>query len=134
MCHWPKWYHVLNWFFEIYLNFEWYKSFINQYLPHSESKSYHKNFINCTHQDLSNNTKSTFQFFQKIQLQFIFYWKNHWILKNFYTRNPNVMELSPCTPTRQKLSKDIKNMIWSILVWWISYLQNKIKQITFFHR
>jgi hypothetical protein len=44
------------------------------------------------------------------------------------------MELSPCTPTRQKLSKDIKNMIWSILVWWISYLQNKIKQITFFHR
>jgi len=45
MCHWPKWYHVLNWFFEIYLNFEWYKSFINQYLPHSESKSYHKNSI-----------------------------------------------------------------------------------------
>jgi len=32
-------------FFGIYLNFEWYKSFINQYLPHFESKSYHINFI-----------------------------------------------------------------------------------------
>jgi len=37
-------------------------------------------------------------------------------------------------PTHRKLSNDMKNMIWSILVRWISYLQNEIKQITFFPR
>jgi hypothetical protein len=45
------------------------KSLKNQYLPHSESKSYQKNSINPAHQDLSNNTKATFQFLQKFQLQ-----------------------------------------------------------------
>ncbi len=29
-----------TWFFGIYLNLQWQKSFKNQYLPHSESKSY----------------------------------------------------------------------------------------------
>jgi hypothetical protein len=29
---------------------------------------------------------------------------------------------------RWELSKNTKNMIWSIRVWWISYLQNKTKQ------
>ncbi len=60
--------------------------------------------------------------------------KNHSIFKNFCIESPNVMEPSPCTPTHRKLSNDIKNMIWSILVRWISHLQNEIKQITFFHR
>jgi hypothetical protein len=31
-----------TWFFGIYLNFQWKKSLKNQYLPHSESKSYQK--------------------------------------------------------------------------------------------
>ncbi len=34
-----------TWFFRIYLNFQWQKSFKNQYLPHSESKSYQINSI-----------------------------------------------------------------------------------------
>jgi hypothetical protein len=34
-----------TWFFGIYLNFQWQKSFKNQYLPHSESKSYQINSI-----------------------------------------------------------------------------------------
>jgi len=34
-----------TWFFGIYLNFWWKKSFKNQYLPHSESKSYQINSI-----------------------------------------------------------------------------------------
>jgi hypothetical protein len=33
------------WFFGIYLNFQQQKSFRNQYLPHSESKSYQINSI-----------------------------------------------------------------------------------------
>jgi hypothetical protein len=54
-----------TWFFGIYLNFQWQKSLKNQYLPHSESKSYQIN-----HQDLSNNTKGTFQLLRNFQLQF----------------------------------------------------------------
>jgi hypothetical protein len=34
-----------TWFFGIYLNFQQQKSLKNQYLPHSESKSYQINFI-----------------------------------------------------------------------------------------
>jgi hypothetical protein len=53
------------------LNFQWQKSPQNQYLPHSESKSYQINSIkSCSHRDLSNDTKCTFQFLQKIQLRF----------------------------------------------------------------
>jgi hypothetical protein len=38
------------------------KSFKNQYLAYSKSKSYQINSLNHAHQYLSNNTKSTFQF------------------------------------------------------------------------
>jgi hypothetical protein len=34
-----------TWFFGIYLNFQWHNSLKNQYLPHSESKSYQINSI-----------------------------------------------------------------------------------------
>ncbi len=34
-----------TWFFGIYLKFQWQKSLKNQYLPHSESKSYPRKFI-----------------------------------------------------------------------------------------
>ncbi len=34
-----------TWFFGIYLNFQWQKSIENQYLPHSESKSYQMNSV-----------------------------------------------------------------------------------------
>jgi len=58
-----------TWFFGIYLNLQWQKLLQNQYFPHSESKFYQINSIN---QDLSNNTKGTFQFLQNSQLQFNF--------------------------------------------------------------
>jgi hypothetical protein len=57
-----------TWFFGIYLNFQWQKSLKNKYLPHSESKSYQIIPLNPAHQDLSNNTKGTFQFLQNFQL------------------------------------------------------------------
>jgi len=38
--------------------------------PYFKSKSYQINSIKSSHQDLSNNTKGTFQFFQNFQLQF----------------------------------------------------------------
>jgi hypothetical protein len=53
-----------------------------------------------------------------------FQWKNHSIFKNFCTTSPSVIEPSPCTPPHWELSKDTKNMIWSIPVQWISQLQN----------
>ncbi len=59
-----------TWFFGIYLNFQQQKSLKNQYLPHSESKSYQINSIkSCSSRSL-NNTKGTFQFLRNFQLQF----------------------------------------------------------------
>jgi len=58
-----------TWFFGIYLNFQRQKSLQNQYLPHSESKSYETNSIKSSHQDLSNNTKGTFQILRNFQLR-----------------------------------------------------------------
>jgi hypothetical protein len=52
------------------LNFHRQKSLLNQYLPHSESKSYQINSIKSSHQDLSNNTRGTFQILQSFQLWF----------------------------------------------------------------
>jgi hypothetical protein len=34
-----------TWFSGIHLNFHWHKSLENQYLPHSESKSYQINYV-----------------------------------------------------------------------------------------
>jgi hypothetical protein len=51
-----------TWFFGIYLNFQCQKSLKNQYLK--------LNPLNPAHQDLSNNTKSTFQFLGNFQLRF----------------------------------------------------------------
>jgi hypothetical protein len=57
-------------FFGIYLNFQQQKSLKNQYLQNSESKSYQINSINSSHQDISKNTKCTFQFLRNFQLRF----------------------------------------------------------------
>jgi hypothetical protein len=61
-----------TWFLGIYLNFQGQKSLNNQYLPHSESRSYHINSIksHILNPDLSNNTKGTFQFLRNFQLRF----------------------------------------------------------------
>jgi hypothetical protein len=57
-----------TWFFGIYLNFQWQKSLKNQYLSHSESKSYQINSIKSSHQDIFNNIKGTFQFLRNFLL------------------------------------------------------------------
>jgi hypothetical protein len=110
-----------TWFFGIYLNFQSKKSVKSQDFPHFGSKSYQINSTkSCSSR--SNNTKDTFQFLRNFQLwfNFIFSVKNQSIFKNFCATSPKVMEPSPCTPPCQELSKDTKNTIWSILVWWIS--------------
>ncbi len=69
--------------------------------------------LNPAHQDLSNNTKGTFQFLRNFQLQF--QWRSPSMFKNFCTTSPKAMEPSPCTPSRWapcwELSKDTKNTI-----------------------
>ncbi len=74
--NYPKCYHVLNWFSlptPDFLEFIWIFSCRNhlkiKYLPYSESKSYQINSIKSSYQDLSNNTKVTFQFLRNFQLQ-----------------------------------------------------------------
>jgi hypothetical protein len=103
-----------TWFFGIYLNFQGQKSFKNQYLPHSESKSYQINSIK------SCSSRSFQQHQRHIPIPLKFQWRNHSIFKNFWATSRNIMEPSPCTPPGWELSKDSKNTIWSIPVWWIS--------------
>jgi hypothetical protein len=96
------------------LNFQRQKSPQNQYLPHSESKSYQINSIkSCSHRDLSNNTKCTFQFLQSFQLRFNLIFNEELIQysKTFalqvQTSWNHTHEPTPC----QKLFKDTKNTI-----------------------
>ncbi len=111
-----------TWFFGIYLNFQRQKSLQNQYLPHSESKSYQINSVKSC-------SSRSFQQYQRLipilpkfsaRIYFNFQWKNHSIFKNFYTTSPNTMKPTPYTPPPRELSKETKNTIWSILVQWIS--------------
>jgi hypothetical protein len=123
-----------TWFFGIYWNFQQQKSLNNQYLSHSEFKSYQINPLNPAHQDLSNSTKRTFQSLWSFQLQFnLVHWRNHSIFKNFYTTSPNAMKPNRCTPSPQELFKETTNVIWSIPVQWISSVQNKTKQTNKLH-
>jgi hypothetical protein len=55
------------------LIFQHQKSLKNQYFPHFESKSYPKIPLNFFHQDLSNNTKGTFQFSQNFNYDLIYF-------------------------------------------------------------
>ncbi len=113
-----------TWFLKFYLNF---KSFLNEYLPHSESKSYQINSIkSCSSRSFQEHQRQVPippKFSPRIS--FNFQWRNHSLFKNFCTTSPNIMEPSPCTPPHQELSKDNKKTIWSIPLWWILELQNK---------
>jgi hypothetical protein len=121
LCRWPKCYHVLNWFFlpkpgflGFILIFSW-KNHLKINISHILNPNLSKWIpLIPAHQDLSNNTKGTFQFVWNFQ------WKNHSIFKNFDTASIKVMEPSPCTSPHRELSKDFKNMILRIPVRWIS--------------
>jgi hypothetical protein len=69
--------------------------FKNQYLPPSEIP------LNPAHQDLSNNTKATFQFLRNFQLQFNLIFSEEIIQysRTFAPQVQNAMEPSPCTPS-----------------------------------
>jgi hypothetical protein len=101
-----------NLVFRIYLNFQQQKSLKNQYLLHSESKSYQITPIeSLLNQDLSNNTKCTFQSLKKIQLWFHLIF-NEKIIPYSRTFAPQVQtswNQSPCTPPHRELSKDTEN-------------------------
>jgi hypothetical protein len=119
------------------LNFQRHKSFLNQYNPHFKSKSYQINFIkSCSSRSFQQHQRHAPippKFSARIYLNF--QWKNHSIFKNFCIASPNTMEQSRCTPPPWELSKETKNVICSILVWWISSVQTKQnKHATFFHR
>ncbi len=123
-----------TWFLGIYLNFQQQKSLENQYLPHSESKSYQINSI-------KSSSSRSFQQHQRdvpipskfsARIYFNFQWRNHSIFKNFCTASPTVVEPSWCTPPPEELSKDTKDVIWSILVRWLSSLQNKTNKLPSF--
>ncbi len=104
------------------LNFQWQKSLLNQYFPHSESKSYQINSIKSCSSRSFQKTQRHIPIPPKnlATIQFNFQWKNHSIFKNFYIASPNAMKPSQCTPPPRELSKETKNAIWSILVWCIS--------------
>jgi hypothetical protein len=116
-----------TWFFGIYLNFQGQKSFLNQYLPHSESKSYKIKFIKSCSPRYFQKNQDHIPIPPKFSatIQFNFQWRNHSIFNNFCTASLNAMKLSWCTPPSQELSKETKNVIWNIPVQWISSVQNK---------
>ncbi len=104
---------VLNLF-----EFQQQKSHKNQCLLHSKSKSYQINSMkSCSSRSFQQHHR---QFLQKNSILFYFQWRNHSISKNSYTASPIAMKPSRCTPPPWKLSKETKNAIWSIPVWWIS--------------
>jgi len=102
-----------TWFFGIYFNFQRQKSLLNQYLPHSKSKSYQ---INC----IKSCSSRSFQQHQMHTPMILcnFQWRNHSIFKKLYTASPNAMKPSQRTPPPKELSKETKNTIWCILVQW----------------
>ncbi len=110
-----------TWFLKIYLNFQRQKSLKNKYLPHSESKSYQiipiKSCSSRSFQQHPRHIPIPLEIF-KLWFSLIF---SEEIIQYSRTSAPQVqMSWTPCTPPRQELSKDTKNMIWSILVRWIS--------------
>jgi len=101
-----------TWFFGIYLNFQRLKSLKNQYLPHFQSKFYQINSLKSSHQDLSKNTKGTFQFLQNFQLQFNLIFSEE-IIQYSRTFAPQVqMSWNQAhAPLIERLSKDPKDTI-----------------------
>jgi hypothetical protein len=92
-----------TWFLKFYLNFQQQKSLKNQYLSTFWIQILpNKISLNPPHQDLSNNTKGTFQFLWNFQLRcnLIFSEKIiQYSSRTFCSASPNIMEPSPGTPS-----------------------------------
>ena len=117
-------------------NFQQQKSLKNQYLSHSESKSYQISSIkSCS--SSSNNTKGTFQFLRNFQLQFNLIFSEE-IIQYSRTFAPQVqmswnkpMDPSSSRAFQRHQEHDLKH---PSLVDLITTKQNKTKQSTFLHR
>ncbi len=119
-----------TWFFEIYLNSQWQNSFKNQYLPHSESKSYQINSIKSrSFQQHQRHIPIPLKF--SAMIQFNFQWRNHSIFKNFCTTSPNIMEPSRCTPLIESFPKTPRT--WSEASWYGGSHSYKTEQMTLLH-
>ncbi len=98
-----------TWFFGIYLNFQWQISFLNQYPPHSESKSYQINSIkSCSSRSFQKHQRHIpILPKRKIQLRFNLIFSEEIIqyTRNFCTSRPNTMKPSQCTPPRETFPK-----------------------------
>jgi len=130
----------LNWFLlpkPGFLEFIWIFSgrrshFKNQYLPQSEIP------LNPAHQDLSNNTKATFQFLLNFQLQFNLIFSEE-IIQYSRTFAPQVQtpwNQAHATPSLSRAFQRHQehHLKHPCLVDLITTKQNKTKQTTFLHR
>jgi hypothetical protein len=135
--HWRlSWYFLPNPIFAICLNFQQQNPIKNQYLLHLSSK-------NCEIHSIKSYSLRAFEQYQEcpqITIQFLvlilfnFHWENNSIINNFHIVAPNCLKPNQCTSTHWELSKDIKSVTWSTMVWEISTWQNKTKQNTMLHK
>jgi hypothetical protein len=110
-----------TWFLRIYLNFQR-RNHLKINISHILNPNPTKWItLNPAHQDLSKNTKGTFQFLQNSQLWFniIFSEKIIQYSRTFALQIQMSWNQAHAPFLVKELSKDTKNMIWSILVWWI---------------
>jgi len=114
-----------TWFFGIYLNFQQQTSLKNQHLSQSESKSYQLNSIEfCSFKIFPTTPIGTFQFLQNFQLRINLIFSEK-IIQYSRTFGLQTSCNQPMHPPPRELSKETKNMIWSIWVWWTSLVQTK---------
>jgi hypothetical protein len=78
-----------TWFFGIYWNFQQQKSLNNQYLSHSEFKSYQINSIkSCSSRSFQHQTHISVHLKFSAMILFNFRGRNHPIFKNFFATSP----------------------------------------------
>ncbi len=104
--------------------------FKNQYLPHSESKSYQINSIKILLIKIFPTTPKAHSNSSKIFSYDLFWFsvKKSFNIQELLHSKSKHHETKPMHPSPWELSKQTKYAIWSIPVQWISSVQNKTKQ------
>jgi hypothetical protein len=124
-------------FFWIFLYFQWQKSLKKSMsLIYSESKSYQINSIkSCSSRSFQQHQKHIPIPLKILAMILIFSEEIIQYSRTFVPQVQTSWNQSWGTRPRWELSKDTKNVIWSIPVQWISWVQTKQnKQTTFLHR
>jgi hypothetical protein len=111
-----------TWFFGFFLNFQQQKSLKNQYLPHSQSRSYQINSIKSCSSRAFQQHQRHLSIPPKISamIYFNFQWRSHSIFNNFYTRSPMHPSLSESFPKTPRT--------WSDASWFSGSHNYKTKQ------